>query len=165
MRLSREAKDSKIVELYRSGQSYKQLQRDYHKSPNYITRLVQGIEVKCTMCGKPKNKVRFHAHHPDRINQPHYTIPLCPSCHAKEEARLRQEKGNQSRSPLNSVLPTTENPASKSSNTSLSVPLGPLSPTGKKVLKGVGIALAVETLSPGFFDRRWQEIQALWRKS
>ena len=165
MRLSRAAKDARIVELYRSGWSYRQLQNHYHCSPNYIARLVQGIEVECAMCGKPKGKVRFHAHHPDRLNRPDYTIPLCPSCHAKEEAKLRREKQNQPRSPLSSVSPATENLASKPSNTSLSVPLGPLSPTEKKVLIGVGIALAIEALFPGFFERRWQEIQARWRRS
>ena len=151
MRLSRADKDAKIVELYKSGWSYKQLQKHYHRSPNKITDLVRGIEVTCTTCGKPKGKVRFHAHHPDRLNQPDYTIPLCPSCHAKEEAKLRREKENQSRSHLNPIIPTTENIASKPSTASLSFPPGPLSPTGKKVLKGLGIALAVEALLPGFF--------------
>ncbi len=165
MRLSKEAKDAKIVELYQSGQSYRQLQINYHKSLNYIAKLVQGIEVTCTACGRPKGKVHFHAHHPDRINQPDYTIPLCPSCHAKEEAKLRRERRNQSQAPLNPIVPATENPASKSSNTSLSVPLGPLSPTGKKILKGLGIAMLVEASSPGFFDRRLQEIQDRWRKA
>lgn len=164
MRLSRAAKDARIVELYRSGWSYRQLQSRYHCSPNYMARLVQGIEIECAMCGKPKGKVRFHAHHPDRLNRPDYTIPLCPLCHAKEEARLRREKENQSRSPLSSVLPATENLAIKPSNTSLSVPLGPLSPTEKKVLIGVGIASAIEALFPGFLERRWQEIQAHWRR-
>jgi len=164
MRLSREDKDARIIELYKAGWSFKQLQKRYHKSPNYISKLVQGIEVTCTACGKPKGKVCFHAHHPDRVNFPHYTIPLCPSCHAKEEARLRQEKKNQLQSPLNPIVPATENPPSKSSNTSPSVPLGPLSPTTKKVIKGLGIGLVIEALSPGFFDRRWQELQAHWRK-
>ncbi len=165
MRLSRKDKDAMIVELYKSGWSFRQLQKRYHLSPNYVSKLVQGIEVTCTACGKPKGKVRFHAHHPDRLNRPDYTIPLCPSCHAKEEAKLRREKENQPRSPLDSLSPTTGNITSKPTNTSLSVPLGPLSPTGKKVLKGLGATLAIEALPPGFFDRRWQEIQDHWRKS
>jgi len=165
MKLSRETKDARIIELYKRGVSFKKLQKNYHRSPNYIARLVQGIKVTCTACGKPKGKVRFHAHHPDRVNFPQYTIPLCPSCHAKEEAKLRREKENQFQSPLNPIVPATENPPSKSSNISPSVPLGPLSPTGKKVLIGLGIASAVETLSPGFFDRRLQEIQDHWHKS
>jgi len=165
MRLSKEAKDARIVELYRSGLSYRQLQINYHRSPNYIAKLVQGINVVCSSCGKPKGKVRFHAHHPDRINQPDYTIPLCPSCHAKEGARLRREKGNQSQSPLNPIVPATENIVSKPSNTSLSVPLGPLSPKEKKVITGLGIAMLVEASSPGFFERRWQEIKDHWHKS
>ena len=94
MRLSREDKDARIVELYKSGWSFRQLQKRYHVSPNYIASLVCGIEVTCTTCGKPKGKVRCHAHHPDRLNRPDYTIPLCPSCHAKEEAKLRREKEN-----------------------------------------------------------------------
>jgi len=109
--------------------------------------------------------VRFHAHHPDRINRPDYTIPLCPSCHAKEDARLRREKENQSQSLLGAALPATENMVSNQSTVSLSFPRGPLSPTAKKVLTGLGIALAVEAMLPGFFDKRWQEIQDHWHKS
>ena len=165
MRLSREDKDARIVELYKSGWSFRQLQKRYHVSPNYIASLVRGIEVTCTTCGKPKGKVRFHAHHPDRLNRPDYTIPLCPSCHAKEEAKLRRKKENQLRPLLCLLPPATGNIASKPTNTSLSAPLGPLSPTGKKVLKGLGVGLAIEVSFPGFFDRRWQEIQDHWRKS
>jgi len=165
MRLSGEDKDARIIELYKTGWSFRQLQKRYHKSPNYIAKLVKGKEVTCIACGRPKGKVRFHAHHPDRLNRPDYTIPLCPSCHAKEEARLRREKENQSQSPLNIIMPTTENIASKPSTTSLSAPLGPLSPTGKKGLAGLGIALVVETLFPGFFERRWQEIKDRWRRA
>ena len=165
MRLSEEDKDARIIELYNTGWSFRQLQKRYHRSPNYIARLVKGIEVTCSACGKPKGKVRFHAHHPDRINRPDYTIPLCPSCHAKEEARLRREKGNQSQSSLNPIVPTTEDIVSKPRTTALSLPLGPLSPAKKKVLTGIGIALVVETLFPGFFDKRWKEIQDHWQRS
>ena len=165
MRLSKEDKDEKIIELYKSGCSFRQLQKKYHKSPNYIAKLVKGIEVRCAACGKPKGKVRFHAHHPDRINRPDYTIPLCPSCHAKEEAKLRRQKGNKSQSPLNPALPITENIASNPSTASLSLPRGPLSSTEKKIITGIGIAMLVEALSPGFFDRRWQEIQDHWQRS
>jgi len=153
------------VELYKSGWSFRQLQKHYHKSPNYVAKLAKGIEVTCTSCGKNKGKVRFHAHHPDRLNRPNYTTPLCPSCHAKEEAKLRREKENQSQSPLNPIMPTTENMASKPRTASLSVPLRPLTPTGKKVLTGLGMALAIETLFPGFLERRWQEIKDRWQKS
>ena len=162
MRLSKGDTDAKIVELYKSGWSFKQLQKRYHRSPNYIARLVHGIEVTCSACGRPKGKVRFHAHHPDRIDRPDYTIPLCPSCHAKEEAKLRREKENKSQPPLSAASPTTENIAS---TTSLSFPRGPLSSTGKKVITGVGIAMLVEALFPGFIDKRWKEIQDHWRRS
>ena len=165
MRLSGVDKDAKIVELYKSGWSFRQLQKRYHKSPNYVAKLVKGIEVACTSCGKPKGKVRFHAHHPDRVNFPHNTIPLCPSCHAKEEAKLRREKENKSQSPRNPIMPTTDNLASKPRTAALSFPPRPLSSTEKKVIIGVGIAMLVEALSPGFFDRRWREIQAHRRRS
>jgi len=165
MRLNRADKDARIVELYKSGWSFRQLQKRYHRSPNYITRLVQRIEVTCAACGKPKGKVRFHSHHPDRINRPDYTIPLCPSCHAKEEAKLRRQKENTSYSSVTTVLPTIENIASKPNTASLSFPLVPLSPTKKKGLTGLCIALAVEALFPGFFARRWQEIQDHWQRS
>lgn len=164
MRLSGEDKDARIVELYKSGWSFRQLQKRYHKSPNYVAKLVKGIEVTCTACGKPKGKVRFHAHHPDRINRPDYTIPLCPSCHAKEEAKLRREKENQSLSPLNPIVPTTQSLTSDHRTTSIPAHLGPLSPTGKKVVTGLVIALVLEALFPGFFDKRWQEIKDHWRR-
>ena len=165
MRISGEDKDAKIVEFYKGGWSFRELQKRYHRSPNYIARLVKGIEVTCTACGKPKGKVRFHAHHPDRVNHPDYTIPLCPSCHAKEEARFRREKENKSQSPSSAALPTTEILTSKSSAASLSLPRGPLSSTEKKVITGIGIAMLVEALSPGFFERRWQEIKDHWQRS
>ena len=168
MRLNRVDKDARIVELYKRGWSFRQLQKHYHRSPNNIAQLVKGIDVVCSLCGKPKGKVRFHSHHPDRVNFPHYTILLCPSCHAKEEAKLRREKENKPQSPLsttNTALLTTENVVSKLSTPYLSFPRGPLSSTEKKVITGVGIALAVETLFPGFFDKRWHEIQDHWQRS
>ncbi len=168
MRLSKEDKDAKILELYKSGWSFRQLQKRYHKSPNYIAILVQGTEVTCTACGKPKGKVRFHAHHPDRINLPDYTIPLCPSCHAKEEAKLRRERENKSQSLLittSTPLLKKENVVSELSTPSLSFPRGPLSSKEKKAIAGAGIAMAVEAFFPGFFERRWQEIQEHWHKS
>ena len=165
MRLSKEDIDARIVELYKTGWSFRQLQKRYRRSPNYIARLVKGLEVTCSACGKPKGKVRFHAHHLDRINRPDYTIPLCPSCHAKEEAKLRREKGNQSLSPLNPIVPATQNLASDPRTTSIPAYLGPLSPTGKKVVTGLGIALVIEAMYPGFFERRWREIQDHWQRS
>ena len=165
MRLSRVDKDARIVELYKSGWSFRQLQNHYHRSPNYIAKLVKGIEVVCTMCGKSKGKVRFHAHHPDRINRPDYTIPLCPSCHAKEEAKLRRQKENRSQYPLGAALPITENIASNPSTASILDYLEPLSPTGKKVVTGLGIVLVIEAFYPGFFDRRWEGIKNRWKRS
>jgi len=165
MKLSRVEQDTRIVELYKSGWSFRQLQKRYRRSPNYIARLVQGIKATCATCGKPKGKVRFHAHHPDRLNRPDYTIPLCPSCYAKEEAKLRRQKENRSQYPLGAALPTTENIASNPSTASLSSPRGPLSSTEKGVITGIGIAILVETLSPGFFERRWQEIRDRLQRS
>ncbi len=111
--------------------------------------------------------MRFHAHHPDRIKLPDYTLPYCTSCHAKEEARLRREKENKLRSLLSTTsTPSlkTENVVSKANTASLSFPRGPLSSKEKKVIAGAGIVMALEAFSPGFFDRRWQEIQAHWNE-
>ena len=165
MRLSKEQKEANILELYESGHTYSYLQKRYRISSRDISRIVKGVQVECFFCGKSKGKTRFHAHHPDRVNQPDYTIPACPSCHAKEEAKLRREKENQPQPLLYLLPPTTGDMASKPINTSLSTPLGPLSPKEGKVLKVIGIGLIIETLFPGFFDRRWQEIKDHWRKS
>lgn len=158
MRLSKADKEAKIIELYEAGWSYRQLQERYHLSPRDIARLVKGIEVKCTFCGKPKGKIRFHAHHPDRVNQPDFTIPLCPSCHATEEARLRKERQSQSQTPAADAFqlinresrPTTALPA---------YPPRPLSETEKKFIKGVGITLVVLELFPNL----WDDIQQHWQ--
>ncbi len=147
MRLSDKDKDARIIELYKAGYSFRQLQKRYHRSPNYIAELVKGIEVTCTACGKPKGKIRFHAHHPDRINRPDYTIPLCPSCHAKEEARLRRDKQSQSRTPA-ADLPQLINIESRPSTALPAYPPRPLSKTEKKVIVGSLITLvALEALS------------------
>jgi hypothetical protein len=163
VRLSKENVDQKIIKLYESGWSFRQLQKRYHKSPNYVAKLVKGVEVKCSVCGQPKGKVRFHVYHPDRVNRPDYTVLLCPSCYAKQEMKLRREKEEKSQAPLSEALPTTVNLASKPSTAALSFPPGPLSPTAKKVVTVVGVFLVIEALLPGFFGRRCQEIQAHWQ--
>jgi hypothetical protein len=159
MRLSKADKEAKIIELYKAGWSYRQLQKHYHLSPRDIAHLVNGIEVKCTFCGKSKGKVRFHAHHPDRVNQPDYTIPLCPSCHATEEARLRKENQSQSQTPAADThqLITRE---SYPSTTLPTYPPRPLSKTEKKVIIGGLITLLVLEAFPNLWDdirRYWQQ--------
>ncbi len=126
MRLSDKEKDERIIELYKAGHSYRQIQKRYHRSPNYVARLVKRIKITCSACGKPKGKVRFHAHHPDRINLPDYTIPLCPSCHPKEEAKLRSEKETPSQSPLGPKVLAPENNSSEPETNDLYYPPEPL---------------------------------------
>ena len=159
MTISRETKDSRIVELYKRGVSFRKLQKHYHRSPNNVSRLVKGINVVCSSCGKPKGKVRFHSHHPDRVNQPHYTIPLCPSCHAKEEARLRRDKQNQPRTPA-ADTPQLINRESHPSTALPAYPPRPLSKTGKKVIVGGLITVGVLKVLPNLLDdirRHWQQ--------
>ncbi len=159
MRLKREEKDARIVELYKRGWSFRQLQKHYHRSPNNIAQLVKGIDVVCSSCGKPKGKVRFHSHHPDRVNSPHYTIPLCPSCHAREEARLRRDKQSQSRTPA-ADTPQLINRESHPSTALPTYPPRPLSKTEKKVFVGSLITLGVLEAHPNLLDdiqRHWQQ--------
>ena len=158
MRLSRTDKDAKIVELYQSGWSYRQLQKHYHRSPNNIAQLVKGIEVVCSSCGKPKGKIRFASHHPDRVNHPHDTIPLCPSCHAKEEAKIRKKKETEPRV-LAPSLPTVLKKESSTQTTSTilpRLPRQPLSKTGKVVIGSLII--------PALFPNLWNDIQRHWRE-
>lgn len=158
MRLNRVDKDARIVELYKRGWSFRQLQKHYHRSPNNIAQLIKGIEVVCSSCGKHKGKVRFHSHHPDRVNFPHYTILLCPSCHAKEETKIRKEKETEPRA-LAPSLPTVlkkESSTQTASTTLPRLPLQPLSKTGKVVI-GSLIILAL-------FPNLWDDIQRHWRE-
>lgn len=178
MRRSKSDIDEAIIGYYKVGWSYRKLQRKFHKSPNYLSELLQGIEVVCAACGKPKGKVKFHAHHPDRVNFPDYTIPLCPSCHPREEAKLRREKeqSKQSQSPIlvNPSSPHVNLESEPPEKPALSLPPGPLSPTGKKLALGVvtaGILDAViptwksdivETFKNG--NQRYKEKKRRWRE-
>ena len=77
------------------------------------------------------------------------------------------EKENKPRSLLSTTSTAslkTQEVVSEPNKATLSFPPEPLSPTGKKVLTGLGIGIIVEALSPGFFERRWQEIQEHWKK-
>lgn len=169
MRLSKKDIDTKIVKLYKGGYSFRQLQKRYHKSPNYIAKLVKGIAATRTADSKPKDKDHSPHHNPDRINQPGCTIPLYSSCHVIEDAKLRREREYKTQllSPLNktsTALIKTENVVSEPSSLSISFPRELLSPKEKKVLTVAGMALAVNALFPGFFERRWQEIQDYWQR-
>lgn len=158
MRLSREQKEAKIIELYKDGWSYRQLQKRYYVSPRDIAKLVEGIEVKCAICGKLKGKIRFASHHPDRVNYPHDTIPLCPSCHAKEEAKIRKEKETEPRV-LAPSLPTILKKESFTQTTSTILPRLPLqllSKTGKVVIGSLII--------PALFPNLWNDIQRHWQE-
>ena len=151
MRFTKKEREAKIVSLYKSGWSYKQLQKRYTISPNYLSKLVKDIEVKCAACGKHKGKARFHAFHPDRINRPNYTITLCPSCHAKEELKLQRDKPNQSRTPS----ADTTQLINKGSHPSTALPtyqLRPLSKTEKKVIGGGLVTLVLLEALPKLLD-------------
>jgi len=159
MRLSKEQKETNILELYESGHTYSYLQKRYRISSRDISRIVKGVQVECFFCGKPKGKTRFHAHHPDRVNQPDYTMPLCPSCHATEEARLRRDKQSQSRTPATDT-PQLITRESRPSTALPAYPPRPLSKTGKKVIVGGLITIGALKAFPNLLDdirRHWQQ--------
>ncbi|MEM4973444.1 MAG: hypothetical protein QXR87_07045 [Candidatus Hadarchaeales archaeon] len=91
-KISRAERNRRIVELYSKGYSYRQIQKRYRVSSKTICKLVKGIEIKCLMCGMPKGRKRFHAHHPNRRLLPDYTAPLCPSCHGKVTVEEKKAK-------------------------------------------------------------------------
>jgi len=155
MRLSKEQKEANILELYESGHTYSYLQKRYRISSRDISRIVKGVQVECFFCGKPKGKTRFHAHHPDRVNQPDYTIPACPSCHAREEARIRKERESQPERPA-TATPEPTNRVNCPTTIFPTLPPQPLSRT-EKVIIGSFLLL---TLFPNLLDdiqRHWQQ--------
>ena len=153
MRLSKEQKENNILELYRSGHTYSYLQKRYRISSRDISRIVKGVQVECFFCGKPKGKTRFHAHHPDRVNQPDYTIPACPSCHAREEARIRKERESQLGTPT-TARPEPTNRVNCPTTIFPTLPPQPLLRT-EKVIMGSFLLL---TLFPNLLD----DIQRHW---
>lgn len=102
-KISRAERNRRIEELYKKGYSYRQIQKRYRVSSKTISKLVKGTESKCQMCGMPRGRRRFHAHHPDRRLFPNYTVLLCPSCHARVTAEERRVK--QASPPPSSTLP------------------------------------------------------------
>jgi len=155
LRISEEEKKRKIVELYKSGSTYSYLQKRFHISSKSISKLVKGVEVKCAICGKLKGKTHFHAHHPDRDNQPNFTIPLCPSCHAKEEAEIRK----QGRSPMSTPtirLPTGTTKLTANPDMTAFPALGARKVTGRDIVIGIGLLYLLPKI--------WNDIQRHWEE-
>ena len=89
-KISKAERKARILELYKNrGYSYLGIQKVYKVSSKTIAKIVKGIVIKCSNCGTPKSKGRFHAHHPIPTNED-YTIPLCASCHARYHAEKRE---------------------------------------------------------------------------
>jgi transposase-like protein len=95
MRISTEERNKMIIELYKRGASYSDIQRRYKVSSKTIAKLVKGIEVKCQGCGTLKGKKKFQEHHTDRENRPNDTILLCIPCHVKADILLREKAKTQ----------------------------------------------------------------------
>lgn len=155
MRISEEEKKRKIVELYKSGSTYSYLQKRYHISSKSISKLVKGIEVKCAICGKLKGKTHFHAHHPDRDNRPNFTIPLCPSCHAKEEAEIRKQGRNLISTPT-IKLPTGTTKLTRNPDRTAFPALDTRKVTGRDIVIAIGLLYLLPKI--------WNDIQRHWKE-
>ena len=93
MKISIEERNKKIIDLYKQGYSYRQIRKRFKVSPNTIRKLTKKIQVKCFSCGKIKGvREKFHQHHPDKINRPNYTVPICIKCHQKITEQERRQK-------------------------------------------------------------------------
>jgi len=107
MKISIKERNEKIIELYKQGYSYRQICKRYKVSPNTVRKLTEKIQVKCFSCGKIKGaREKFQQHHPDKINRPNYTVPVCVKCHQKITKQEQRWKKSQI---LQALKKTSEN--------------------------------------------------------
>ena len=156
----------KIVKLKEKGLTVEEIRRKTGASPNTICKILKNFKGRyCQKCGETNHQV-LEEHHPDKINQPNFTITLCANCHeeiTREQLRERNKKKVQEKNILNSVnsnLPTTIQTQQENINYTFNLPapvqklpktyIKPLSPeeTKKGLLLVGGITGILECLNP-----------------
>ena len=82
----------KILQDWKDGLTYKEIERKRGVSSRTIANLVGGKDLKkfCQMCGETDQE-KLQEHHPDRANRPNETKTLCASCHSK--VTRKQQRG------------------------------------------------------------------------
>ena len=90
----------KILQDWKNGLTYKEIERKRGVSSRTIANLVGGKDLKrfCQSCGQT-DPGKLQEHHPDRANRPNETKTLCASCHEKitrkqQRERQRERKNN-----------------------------------------------------------------------
>ncbi|HOL21321.1 MAG TPA: helix-turn-helix domain-containing protein [bacterium] len=88
----------RIIELRKSGYDYEDIRRKTGASPNTISKILKNFKGRyCQKCGETNSEV-LEEHHPDKENQPDYTITLCANCHeeiTRRQLRERNKKKNE----------------------------------------------------------------------
>ena len=95
----------KLIEARKEGVTFSELQRKFGVSPNYLSKLFKGKDINkyCEHCGENDPKV-LERHHPDKANNPEYTIWLCSNCHSKISREETRQRAKQKRTEKQSIL-------------------------------------------------------------
>jgi len=156
----------KIIKLKGKGLTVEEIRRKTGASPNTICKILKNFKGRyCQKCGETNPEV-LEEHHPDKINQPDFTITLCANCHeeiTRKQLRERSKKKEKEENvtQVNSNLPATTKTQQENITQVFNLPtatvqklpktyIQPLSPeeTQKGLLLVGGIAGILESLNP-----------------
>ena len=95
----------KLIKARKEGATFSELQRKFGVSPNYLSKLFKGKDINkyCEHCGENGPKV-LERHHPDKANNPEYTIWLCSNCHSKISREETSQRAKQKKAEKQSIL-------------------------------------------------------------
>ena len=95
----------KLIKVRKEGATFSELQRKFGVSPNYLSKLFKGKDINkyCEHCGENGPKV-LERHHPDKANNPKYTIWLCSNCHSEVSREETSQRAKQKKAEKQSIL-------------------------------------------------------------
>lgn len=150
----------KILQDWKDGLTYKEIERKRGVSSRTIANLVGGKDLKrfCQMCGETDQE-KLQEHHPDRANRPNETKTLCASCHEKitRNQQRRRHREQEKKLLIPEVVETT-NPRMQqrmSAPPEVSYDPGPLTLEDQRRLgKAFCYSIGGIALGEGAFDKK-----------
>ena len=113
----------RIIDLKKEGLGYEAIRRKTGASPNTIAGVVKNFAGRyCHDCGETDVKV-LEEHHPDKANQPGFTVTFCANCHERVTRKQMRDMTEKKPEVVTATLVPTNPPALVQQNTQ-AVPAG-----------------------------------------
>ena len=150
----------KILQDWKNGLTYKEIERKRGVSSRTIANLVGGKDLKrfCQSCGQTDPE-KLQEHHPDRANRPNETKTLCASCHEKITRKQQRERHRERKNNvlIPEVVETTNQPVQQkiAAPPEVSYDARPLTLEEQRWLgKGLCYSIGGVALGKGAFDNK-----------